>query len=125
MRAPSAAMWTEDRGSVAVQWTVWWMYWGARRGKEDDVVGVVEGAWVAWGLYTGDTGVPTAVLRSVWWEYWGRAAVLGSSMMGVSGDARRYLGVTLTPQITQGGHWGILSPGKETRGTVPAGTYIA
>ena len=51
-----------------------------------------------------------AVLGSIWWGYWGRAAVLGSSMVAISRDARRNWGVPVTPETTQGGYWGIPAP---------------
>ena len=60
-------------------WESWEMHGGAR----DCVLGIQGYAWQYWEQYGGNTGR--------------RAAVLGSSMVGVSGDALRYWGVPLTP----------------------------
>ena len=52
-----------------------------------------------------------------------------SGSTGVSRDplnnSWRYWGVPLTPETTQRAYWGIPWPHKQTRGTPPAGMYMA
>ena len=66
-----------------------------------------------------------AVLGPVWWEYWGRAAVLGSTMVGVSRGRLAVLGCPPDPLTNSERYWGIPWPHEQTRGTVLAGMYIA
>ena len=125
---------------MVVLQTVWCGCRGKHGGTEDCMMDQLGEAWRYWGRHGGSHGGHVAdigecvqgVLGYAWW-YWGqyggitggRVALLGSSMVGALADAWRYWGVPLTPGTTQGGYWGIHWPLKQTRGTVPAGMYIA
>ena len=110
---------------LRAQRSLWWECWGTHGGIGDNMVGVLGDAWRYWGRYGGSIGGRMAVLGKVCWEYWGTYGSAGDSVMEVLGDTWRYWGVPLTPGTTQRGYWGIPWPLKQTRGTMPAGVYIA
>ena len=82
-------------------------------------------AWRYWGHYGESHGRRMAVLGTIYWEYWDTHGGTGDNMVGVLGDGWRYWGVPLTPGTTQRGSRDIPWPLQQTRGTMPAGVYIA
>ena len=94
-------------GHTAVRGMLRWQSWEMHGGAGDCVRGIRGYKWQHWDNYGGSTG--------------GCASIRGSSMVGVSEEAWRYWGVLLTKKE----YWGIPWPHNQTRGTVPAGMYIA